>query len=87
MTSTEDAEARRILAELCNPTSFADVLPFHIAMVYAGLGQRDEAFGWLERGYTERAAFMDGVKITPAFDALHGDSRWASLLQRMGLEP
>jgi serine/threonine-protein kinase len=82
-----ETEARRILAELCNPTSFADVLPFHIAMVYAGLGQRDEAFGWLERGYTERAAFMDGVKITPAFDALHGDSRWASLLQRMGLEP
>jgi hypothetical protein len=45
-----------------------------------------EAFRWLERGFLERAAFMDGVKVTPAFDALHGDPRWGSLLRRMGLE-
>jgi hypothetical protein len=56
-------------------------------MAYAGLADVDHAFEWLERGYADKAAFMDGIKITPAFDALHGDPRWAVLLRRMGLEP
>jgi hypothetical protein len=40
----------------------------------------------LEHGFAARASFMDGVKITPAFDPLHGDARWTMLLRRMGLE-
>ena len=82
----DHVEARRIVRELCDPASHATILPFHIAMAHAGLGDVDEAFRWLERGYAERAAFMDGVKITPAFDTLHGDARWASLLRQMGLD-
>ena len=83
----DQAEAQRIVRDLCDSPEHAHVLPFHIAMAYAGLGEVEEAFRWLERGYTERAAFMDGVKITPAFDTLHADPRWASLLRRMGLDP
>ena len=56
-------------------------------MAHAGLGEVDEAFRWLEQGFAERAAFMDGVKVTPAFDPLHTDPRWVSLLRRMGLDP
>ena len=78
------AEASRILEELHDA---AEMLPFHIAMAHAGLGDIDAAFSWLERGFAKRAAFMDGVKITPAFDGLHADPRWARLLRRMGLEP
>jgi tetratricopeptide (TPR) repeat protein len=58
---------------------------FHLAMAYTGLGDRDEAFRQLESGYAERASFMDGVKITPAFDSLHSDARWPLLLERMRL--
>jgi len=54
-------------------------------MAYAGLGDADEALRWLEVGYTERASFMDGIKVTPAFDPLHGDPRWTALLRRMRL--
>jgi hypothetical protein len=54
-------------------------------MAFAGLGDVDAAFGWLERGYDERASFMDGVKVTPAFDILRADPRWERLLSRMGL--
>jgi tetratricopeptide (TPR) repeat protein len=81
-----ETEARRILAELVDGPRVADFLPFHIAMAYAGLADIDRAFEWLERGYADKAAFMDGVKITPAFDPLHSDSRWGDLLRRMGLE-
>ncbi len=63
-----------------------NVPSFHVAMAYAGLGDADAAFRWLERGYEERGSFMDGVGITAAFAPLHDDPRWPRLLRRMGLE-
>lgn len=81
------AAARRIVQDLVDAAGNPNVAPFHIAMAYVGLGETDMAFAWLERGYDERAAFMDGVKITPAFEPLHADPRWAALLRRMGLTP
>jgi serine/threonine protein kinase/tetratricopeptide (TPR) repeat protein len=80
-------EAMRILEQLLAQPDCQYLLPFHVAMVCTGLGNTDEAFQWLERGYAEHASFMDGVKVTPAFDLLHGDPRWARLLRRMNLEP
>lgn len=81
------SDAERIVHALLDPAEHRDVLPFHLALAYAGLGDVDAAFGWLERGYTERASFMDGVKVTPAFEGLHSDPRWQGLLTRMGLDP
>ena len=57
--------------------------PFHIALAYAGLGDKDAAFRWLERAYNEHASFMDGLRVTPGFDVLHSDPRFAALLERM----
>jgi TolB-like protein/Flp pilus assembly protein TadD len=58
---------------------------FHVAMAHAGLGDADETFRWLEHGFVQRGSFMDGVKVTPAFEAFHADPRWNDLLGRMGL--
>jgi hypothetical protein len=76
-----------MLDELYDVPNHHERLPFHLAMAHAGLGEIDEAFQWLDRGLEVRAAFMDGVKITPAFDVLHSDPRWGVLLGRMGLAP
>jgi TolB-like protein/Tfp pilus assembly protein PilF len=81
------AEAEGIVLALLDPAEYRDVLPFHLALAYAGLGDVDAAFRWLERGYDERASFMDGVRITPAFDVLRSDPRWTQLLRRMRLAP
>ncbi|HEX6054104.1 MAG TPA: protein kinase [Gemmatimonadaceae bacterium] len=78
-------EARRIVSELVTPATQPHVLPFHLAMAFAGLGEVDIAFDWLERGLANRASFMDGVAVTPAFEPLHADARWQPLLRRMGL--
>ena len=59
--------------------------PFGLAVAYVGLGDPDAAFRWLERGHAERAAYMDAIAITPALAPLHGDPRWARLVERMGL--
>jgi tetratricopeptide (TPR) repeat protein len=81
------AEARRIVRILLDSSKYRYAPPFHIAMAYAGLGEVDEAFRWLEQGYEERASFMNGVKAETGFESLHADPRWASLLARMGLRP
>jgi hypothetical protein len=54
-----------------------------IAMVYASLGQNDEAMKWLQKGYDER--FNPGVLLRPGFDSLRADARFQALLHRVGL--
>ena len=77
------ADAKRLIETLVASERSRYVPPFHIALAYAGLGDKDAAFRWLERAYDEHASFMDGLKVTPGFDVLHSDPRFAALLERM----
>ncbi|MEO8564147.1 MAG: BTAD domain-containing putative transcriptional regulator [bacterium] len=83
----ERAAAEKLVSALIAPSRRRYLPPVPVAKAYAGLGNTDAAFGWLERGFDERAAQMRTIKATPAFDALHGDPRWANLLRRLHLTP
>jgi len=61
--------------------------PFQVAEVYAGLGDKDQAFAWLDRSSEERFAFTWKIVITPQFDSLRSDPRYVALLRRMNLSP
>ena len=61
--------------------------PVLVAEIYAGLGDRDQAFAWLDRASEERSAFTWKVVITPQFDSLRSDPRYLALLRRMNLSP
>ena len=78
-------EASQLLQLLVRTPSNRYIPPYHVAMAYAGLGNTDSAFLWLDRAYAERASFMGGVKVEPGFATLHNDPRWNVLLARMGL--
>jgi TolB-like protein/DNA-binding winged helix-turn-helix (wHTH) protein/Tfp pilus assembly protein PilF len=54
-----------------------------IAVVYAALGDKDQAMTWLEKGYDER--FNPGVLLRPGFDPLRSDPRFHDLVRRIGL--
>jgi adenylate cyclase len=54
-----------------------------IAVLYAALGDRDQAMTWLEQGYEER--FNPGVPLLPGFDPLRSDPRFQTLARRIGL--
>jgi len=56
------------------------------AVIYAGLGDRDRAFEWLERAYVERSSWMSYLRVEPRLDALRSDSRFVTLLKKVGLE-
>jgi hypothetical protein len=51
-----------------------------------GLGERDEAFRWVERAYRERSNYVAYIAIDDSFDAVRTDRRYLNLLRRIGLE-
>ena len=79
-------EAEKLVAELLEERKHKYISPFNIARIYAGLGEKDQAFAWLEKAYDERDSSLTNIKIDPQFDRLHADAHFADLLRRMGLE-
>jgi len=82
--SGKQAEARTLLADLLKSSSERYVSGYNIALVCNGRGNRDEALTWLERAYRERDQRMVFLKVDPKWNNLRGDSRFQSLMQRLG---
>jgi serine/threonine protein kinase/Flp pilus assembly protein TadD len=59
---------------------------YDVAMIYAGLGEREQALDWLER-FVEEIGVPLYLGIDPAFDSLHSEPRFESLLEKVGLDP
>jgi eukaryotic-like serine/threonine-protein kinase len=59
--------------------------PGNIAFDYAAVGDRDQAFFWLEKAYAEKAGSMVYVTTTHTLDAIRSDPRYVELIKRMGL--
>jgi hypothetical protein len=59
--------------------------PAWIGGQYAFLGEREQAFTWLEKAYAEKSGFIMYLKSHPWFDSLRSDPRYTDLLKRMGL--
>jgi len=57
------------------------------AQLNARLGNKDEAFRWLEKAYEQRSGFLALLKVDPELDNLHSDPRFQTLLRRMNLLP
>ena len=76
------SEANRLLGELLKENM---VSPYYIAVGYAGLGDRDRAFQFLERAYREQASMLQYLKIHPTLESLRTDPRFGELVKRIGL--
>jgi len=61
------------------------ISPYEIATSYALMGDRDQAFDWLEKAFKERSTGLEYIKSEDFFDGLRSDPRYSDLLRRMGL--
>jgi serine/threonine protein kinase/tetratricopeptide (TPR) repeat protein len=76
------SEANRLLNELLRDNN---VSPYYIAVAYAGLGDNDRAFEFLDRAYREQASMLQYLKIQPTLEGLRTDPRFRELVKRIGL--
>ncbi len=81
------AETRKILQDLEQRSTKANVSPYFFATLYASLGDKDTAFKFLEKAYREKSLDISWcLKADLRIDNLRSDPRYISLLHRVGLE-
>jgi len=78
-------QAQKLLVELEEISKQKFVSAYLRAVVYAGLGENDRAFEWLEKAWLERCWFLIFLKVEPIFDPLRSDPRFADLVRRVNL--
>jgi len=85
--SGERSRALQVLAELKAASKQKYVNSASFARVYAGLGDKEQAFAWLEKAYEERSTGLYLLNVDPTWDGLRSDPRFNDLLRRIGLPP
>ena len=80
------AKAGAVLEELQELSKQRYIPPVTIALVYNGLGKRNEALLWLEKAYEERDVRLTLLKVDPKWDSFRSDPRFLSILKRIGLQ-
>jgi TolB-like protein/Tfp pilus assembly protein PilF len=79
-------EAQEILDEVLERSKRGYFSPHFIGLIYAGLGDKDKAFEWLEKAVEERDPRIWPIKAISNLRSLHSDPRFNALLKKMGLE-
>jgi serine/threonine-protein kinase len=81
----ERERARELLASLRERGQREFVPCTPIALIHLGLGEKEQALDWLERGYARQESALTAMGVHPAYDALRGEPRFETLLERLGL--
>ena len=77
--------ATKILEYLAEQSQRRYVSPLNAAIVYLGLGDKDNAFDWLEKAYAVHSPEITTLKVDPIFKSVRSDPRFTDLLRRIGL--
>jgi DNA-binding winged helix-turn-helix (wHTH) protein/TolB-like protein len=76
-------EARAALSELERMSAGRFVTAYGVALVHAGLGDKEQAFAWLEKAFAERSHWLMWLRLDPRWKTLRGDPRFAELVERL----
>ncbi len=79
------AKAHEMLDKLAALSERGYVSPFNVAIIHAGMGNKEEAFSFLEQAYADRSRSMAWLNVTEELSGLRSDPRFDSLLHRVGL--
>ena len=77
-----DKKALEVLHDLLQESKHVYVPPYSMALIYVGLGRRDEALEWLQRACVEQGHWRGWLELTPELDSVRADPRFIEILQR-----
>ena len=83
--SGNKVEAHRVLAELKDLSQRRYVSPYSMATIYVGLGEKEQAFQWLQKANDERNTELVFLKVDPRLDPLRDDPRFHELVKGVGI--
>jgi TolB-like protein/Tfp pilus assembly protein PilF len=78
-------QAREILQEFLHAPATTYISPYTWAILYAGMGRKQETLAWLDKAFAERNARMVNLAVHPQFAFLRGDAGFENLLVRMNV--
>jgi len=78
-------EAQKIIAELNARAAHEYIDETLIVYIFLALGDKDQAFAWMEKGYQSRASNLPWLVMEPKFDPLRSDPRFGQFVRQIGL--
>jgi TolB-like protein/DNA-binding winged helix-turn-helix (wHTH) protein/tetratricopeptide (TPR) repeat protein len=78
-------EAMKSLKQLEQASKHTYVSPYQIALVYVGLGEKEVAFDWLQKGLADRSYWLLFLRIDERMETIRSDPRFQDLLRRINL--
>lgn len=85
--SGKRAEAQQVLTDLQQLQDQRYVSPYTVAAIYAGLGDKEQAFKWLETAVETRDIWLMNLKVDPVFAKLRSEHKFTDILARIRLRP
>ena len=76
-------EARDILAKLNTLAQKKYVTPYGVALVYDGLGEKDQALSWLDKALDDRSHWLVWIRLDPRWDAIRDEPRFKRIVSRV----
>ncbi|HQU82758.1 MAG TPA: winged helix-turn-helix domain-containing protein [Pyrinomonadaceae bacterium] len=84
--SGKTPQARTVLDELLKHSKTNYVPPYHFALIYNGLGEKEKALDYLEKGFAEKDVHLVFLKVEPKWNNLQNEPRFIELMKRMKFE-
>jgi len=84
--SGQIANSKHALNQLLELNRRQTLDPLLIVRAYIGLGDKDLAIAWLEKAFAQRSSELVALKVSPEYDSLRAEPRFAELLRWVGLE-
>ena len=79
-------KAQATLADLKSLAAKRHVPAYNFAMIYNGLGEKNEALNYLEKSFQEREVQMTFIKIDTRWDEFRAEPRFVEIIKRMNFE-
>jgi tetratricopeptide (TPR) repeat protein len=83
--SGQQAKAKQAMAKLEEWNQRQEIDAGTFAAGYLALGNKDQAFVWLEKAYAQHSNLLATLRVEPGYDSVRTDPRFRDLLRRVGL--